>query len=105
MNGATVPASPSDRLGEELFHVRNHALLRAIIDNLSEGVSVADTSGNFLYTNAFARKIYSTDGVTSGPSEEWTTRHGIFRPDGKTLMPVEELPIWTALKGKPVRDF
>jgi PAS domain S-box-containing protein len=106
MTAASAPASSSGRLGEELFHVQHHALLRALIDNISEGVSVADASGNFLYVNDFASKIYSTEeDLNATPREEWNTRHGIFRPDGTTHMPLEELPIWQALKGKTVRDF
>jgi len=104
MNATVAPAASPDRLGEELFHVRHHALLRAIIDNISEGVSIADPSGNFIYSSAFSQRIYSSAEHPDVPSHEWTSRFGIFRADGQTLFPVEDLPIWQALKGREVRD-
>jgi PAS domain S-box-containing protein len=102
---APPPAIAQDRLDAELFHVRHHALLRAIIDNISEGISIADASGNFIYASAFADKIYGTGPLDGIPPGEWNTRVGIFRPDEKTLIPVEELPVWEAIKGKKIRDF
>lgn len=100
----TSSAAP-DRLSEELFHVRNQALLRAIIDNISEGVSIADPSGQWIYSSEFAQRLYSVDGYDpSVPAHELTTRYGIFRADGETIFPVEELPVWTALQGKAARD-
>jgi PAS domain S-box-containing protein len=102
---APPPVVGQDRLDAQLFHVRNHALLRAIIDNISEGISIADASGNFIYASEFANKIYNSGPTDGVPTEEWSTYIGIFRPDEKTLIPVEELPLWQALEGKKIRDF
>ncbi|KFE70129.1 PAS domain S-box protein [Hyalangium minutum] len=106
MTATSASLAEPDRLSEELFHARHQALLRAIIDNISEGVSITDASGKWIYTSAFAERIYQTGPVTSAdvPNEELTTRFGIFRSDGQTIFPVNELPVWQALKGKPARD-
>jgi PAS domain S-box-containing protein len=104
MNAVAAPTIVQGRLGDELFHVRNHALLRAIIDNISEGVAIADASGKFIYTSASSQRIYSNNESSPTPPEEWSSRLGIFRPDGKTLMAMDEFPIWEALRGREVRD-
>jgi len=104
MSATTAPAAPPDRLEEELFQVQHQALLRAIINNISEGVSIADPSGNFIYSNPFAQRLYSTPAKTEVPAQEWPSQFGIFRTDGQTLFPMAELPIFQAIQGKTVRD-
>jgi PAS domain S-box-containing protein len=104
MSNATLPSSSPDNLDQELFHVRHHALLRAILDNISEGVAIADETGNFVYTSPFARKVFGTPENDDSKPEEWSSRFGIFHPDEQTPFRVEDLPIWKALKGVEVRD-
>jgi PAS domain S-box-containing protein len=91
-------------LGTEIFQVRHHALIRAIIDNISEGVSIADKHGNFIYANPFSRKVFGSSDEDDTKPQEWTSRYGIFHSDERTLFTMEELPIWTALKGVEIRD-
>ncbi|MDY7228202.1 sensor histidine kinase [Hyalangium rubrum] len=100
MNDAPPPASPSDKLGEELFHARHHALIRAILDNISEGVSISEASGNFIYSNPFASRVFGVGESERSVSEEWSSRYGIFLPDERTPLPIEQMPIWKALKGQ-----
>ncbi|MDY7231213.1 PAS domain S-box protein [Hyalangium rubrum] len=104
MNDTPLPAPRLSRLGEELFDVRHHALIRAILDNISEGVSIADASGEFVYVSPFAIKLFGVGLDHGAKPEEWSSRFGIFRADEVTLFPVEEMPIWRALKGVEVRD-
>lgn len=106
MTASTASSAAPDQLSEELFHARHQALLRAIIDNISEGVSIADATGKWIYTSAFAEQIYQSGGPRGNevPTAELTARFGIFLPDGQTVFPVEELPVWKALQGKAARD-
>jgi PAS domain S-box-containing protein len=104
MTVAPAPNSSPERLDKELFQVRHHALLQAILDNISEGVSIMDASGQFVYVSAFAQKMYGTGLDNDTPPTEWAQRHGIFRPDGQTPYPLDELPVWRALRGEEVRD-
>jgi PAS domain S-box-containing protein len=105
MTAHSASSAAPDRLSEELFHVRHQALLRAIIDNISEGISIADASGRWIYTSAFAERIYQSGGPANEvPASELTTRFGIFRADGQTVFPAEDLPVWQALKGQEARD-
>jgi PAS domain S-box-containing protein len=98
------PPSSEDKLSEELFHVRHHALLRAILDNISEGVSITDTAGNYVYVSSFTKKVFGGGESYDDTPSEWSSRYGIFRPDGQTLFPYEEFPMWRALKGEEVKD-
>jgi len=104
MNDTAHAEFRPDALGAEIFQVRHHALLRAIIDNISEGVSIADEQGHFIYSNPFSQRVFGTPEKDDTRPEEWSSRFGIFHPDERTLFPVEALPIWSALKGAEVRD-
>ncbi|MDY7227017.1 sensor histidine kinase [Hyalangium rubrum] len=103
MSAPPLPSAPPATLSEELFSSQHHALIRAILDNISEGVSVADPQGRFIYVSAFARRLYNSTAPYAEP-EQWSQQYGIFRPDEQTPYPSEEMPIWTALKGIPARD-
>jgi PAS domain S-box-containing protein len=98
MSNAPEP-SPSDKLSEEFFHVRHHALIRAILGNISEGVAIADTRGTFIYISPLARKLFGASDASRDVPGEWSQKYGIFRPDGQTLFPLEEMPVWQALQG------
>ncbi|MFL5343192.1 MAG: sensor histidine kinase [Hyalangium sp.] len=101
----TAPAPSTalpGKLEEELFQVRHRGLVRAILNNLSEGISIHDSTGAFVYTSPYADWLFGTVADAPSPSE-WHER-GIFYPDGRTLYPMEALPIWRALKGEEVRE-
>jgi PAS domain S-box-containing protein len=104
MSTPPPPAPLSDTLSEELFHVRHHALLRAILNNLSEGVTVADPTGNLIYASPFSRKMFGMEETTKGTPTEWSSRYGLFLTDGQTPFPLEELPLLKAMRGMEVRD-
>jgi len=105
---AMSSAAPADlmpeTLGAEIFQVRHHALLRAIIDNISEGISIADKAGNFIYTSAYSQKLFGSADDDNAKPGEWTHRYGIFHSDERTLFETEDLPIFAALKGHEARD-
>jgi PAS domain S-box-containing protein len=104
MNAVPVLTSLPVNLSEELFQDRHQALLRGILDNISEGVSIMDATGKFVYSNAFNRKVYSIDVLSSVEPSEWAQHHGLFLPDQHTPFPIEELPVWKALRGEEVGD-
>ncbi|MFL5344736.1 MAG: PAS domain S-box protein [Hyalangium sp.] len=100
---ANAPATLiRDTLSVELFHVRNRHLIRAILNNLSEGISIADVTGNFIYTSPYSDWLFGASSEPIPPSE-WHVA-GIFRSDERTPYPIDEMPIWRALKGEEVRD-
>jgi PAS domain S-box-containing protein len=78
-------------------------ILRSTIYHLSEGVVVADREGRFIICNQTARSVL---GITtrSGTPEAWSEIVGIYKPDGLTPYPPEELPSARALSGETVAE-
>lgn len=73
-------------------------LLESILDNIADGVIVADETGKFVIWNKAAERILNL-GATDQPPEEWSKHYGVFLPDTTTLCPTEELPLYKALQG------
>jgi PAS domain S-box-containing protein len=78
---------------------RQAALLSAIMTSLGDGVAVVDENGRFLVHNPASQKLVGVSDDVTGP-EEWQAHYGLFRPDGHTPFPVEELPLMRALHGE-----
>ena len=76
------------------------ALLSAIMDSLGDGVGVVDENGAFLLHNPAAKALLGVTDDVDGPAN-WQEHYGLFRPDGVTPFPVEELPLVRALRGEP----
>jgi len=79
-------------------------LLKEVIDNLEEGVVVADREGRFLVFNRVAEEILGM-GSIDAPIEDWTKVFGCFSVDGNRLISLQELPLARALRGESVSDF
>ncbi len=74
-------------------------LLAAIMDNISDGVGVVDHNGDFLLHNPAAKAILGVDDDHAG-ADSWQDHYGIYRPDGHTPFPVEEMPLMRGLAGE-----
>jgi signal transduction histidine kinase len=83
----------------ELEARRQAGLLAAVMDSISDGVGVVDENGGLLMRNPAANQLL---GRPSGPrsAAEFPDYYGMFRPDGETPWPPEELPIVAALRGE-----
>lgn len=78
---------------------RQHALQQLILDNIADGVVVADAQGRFLMWNRKAEQI-----VGSGPQEvepdHWSLHFGVFRDEAGEPVPAGELPLVRAIRGE-----
>jgi len=94
-------------LEETLNQIDNAPLSRestlgAILNSLAEAVFLFDCKGKLVFSNREAQKM-----LTAAHAElpgDLRTLGGIFRSDGKTPMPPEELPLSKALRGESVND-
>jgi sigma-B regulation protein RsbU (phosphoserine phosphatase) len=87
-----------DRLTQPL--VEEIETLRSTIQQISEGVVVADREGKFLICNESARKVLATASVEESP-QSWAHFHkSCYLPDGVTPFPPADLPSARALKGE-----
>jgi PAS domain S-box-containing protein len=78
-------------------------LLRAILDNMGEGVEVVDARGKFLLVNPMAEELVGRR-INDNAHSDWI-RKGVFYPDGVTPYPSEELALHEALSGRPVDNM
>ncbi len=78
-------------------------MLETALQQIAEGVIVADRTGRFLFWNEAARKIVGL-GPEGGPPTDWPSVYGCFRPDAVTPYPAEELPLVRALRGEAVQE-
>ena len=97
---ATLLAFTEDLSIDEAESRRQAGLLSAIMTSLGDGVGVVDANGNFLLHNPAAKALLGVDDDVHGPGE-WQEHYGMFRPDGRTPFPLEEMPLVRALKGEP----
>jgi PAS domain S-box-containing protein len=82
---------------EELL--RERGMLQAVLDNMVEGVVMANADGEFLVFNPAAERILGV-GASDGGPDAWTEDYGLFLSDGETPFPSEQLPLTRALHGE-----
>lgn len=89
------------RLEEELR--QKTRFLQSVLDNMAEGVVMADERGTFQVWNQAAERI-----IGSGPAdigiEEWSKHYALFLPDRVTPFPTDDLPLAKAIRGESVTD-
>ncbi|HYV38753.1 MAG TPA: PAS domain S-box protein, partial [Gemmataceae bacterium] len=78
---------------------RQTTTLEAVINSMADGVVVADNQGRIMLMNPAGEAMVGL-GATDAPSQEWPMHFGLFRPDGKTPLPANEVPLWRALLGE-----
>lgn len=78
---------------------RQHDILQSVLASLGDGVSVTDIDGQLTMFNPAAERILGKGLVHAGPGE-WTRLYGLFRTDGKTPIPSDELPLARAVGGE-----
>jgi len=79
------------------------AVLAAIVNSLTDGVVVAGTDGQFILFNAAAERMLGIGARQVGP-EQWSATYGVYRSDGVTPFPADELPLVRAIRGETVHD-
>jgi signal transduction histidine kinase/CHASE3 domain sensor protein len=76
-------------------------LLQSVLDNMGDGVVVADQNGKFLIFNPAAERILGFGAIDTIPAA-WTERYGVYLPDQVTAFPPDRLPLVRAMKGEIV---
>lgn len=82
---------------------RQTRLLELVLENMGDGVAVADVAGRFLLFNPAISRMLGRE-----PSEvitdRWPEYFGFYQADGVTPFPREELPLRRAIRGESVDD-
>ncbi|MDR4479199.1 MAG: PAS domain S-box protein [Nitrospira sp.] len=89
------------RLEEDLR--QKTRFLQSVLDNMAEGVVMADERGTFQMWNQAAERI-----IGSGPADigigQWSQHYALFLPDRVTPYPSNDLPLARAIRGESVTD-
>lgn len=78
-------------------------ILASILENTVEAVVACDAKGVLTYFNRTAIEMHGLPAISIAP-EKLTEYYSIYRADGKTIMPKEELPLFRALYGETVNN-
>ncbi|BCY06920.1 hypothetical protein L3i22_020080 [Actinoplanes sp. L3-i22] len=89
-------------VAEQAETKRQAQLLRAVLDSISDGVGVVGPEGEFLLHNPAAREILGQSEDAAGGADEWQEHYQLYRADGATPYPAEEMPLVRALTGESV---
>lgn len=76
-------------------------ILRSVLDNMADGVIMADERERFLEFNPAAEKMFGL-GATETTSMDWSERYGLFLPDTVTPFPADQLPLTRAVRGESI---
>jgi PAS domain S-box-containing protein len=113
-----VVCQQSDRLEQALEELRTRArqleqsehayrkqtrILQSVLDNIADGVVVADEQGKFLLFNPAAERIMGP-GMRNITPDQWAAQYGCFLPDTVTPFPAAELPLLRAIQGEEVNE-
>ena len=77
--------------------------LRAVLDNIEDGIVVCDAEGVLRYFNRATRSMHGLPEEPL-PPERWPEHYGLFAADGVTPLRPEQVPLWRALHEGSVRD-
>ena len=86
---------------KELEH--DNALLRSVLEQISDGVVLSDAMNHMIYANPSARRILGADLLDAPPTER-SRAYGIFHPDRKTHVEADLLPLVRAVHGEETEE-
>ena len=74
-------------------------LMQTVFDSMGDGVIVADENGNYLMQNPAVKDIGGISLSEVNPLQR-PDRYGLFRKDGVTRFPADQLPLMRAVRGE-----
>lgn len=88
---------------KELLNEQN-TLLQSVIQNMGDGLIVADEHRKFILWNKAAERIIGI-GQMDIPEERWAETYGFYVPETKTVFAFGELPLEKALNNEEVDNM
>lgn len=93
----------NDRKQAETELAAEKIFIKALLDNLSDGIVACDRNGILNLFNRATREFHGLP-QQAIPATEWANYYNLYLPDGKTKMSPEDIPLFRALQGESVRD-
>ena len=97
---AARAASELERQRTELLLREQSQLMQSVLDGIADGVTVADPEGRVVLMNPAARRMVGVPVVEGLTLDRLPSYYGLYRADGVTPFPAEELAILQALRGQ-----
>ncbi|MEM9543464.1 MAG: ATP-binding protein [Cyanobacteria bacterium P01_E01_bin.42] len=89
-------------LAEESLQ-KEREFLKALLENLSDGIVACNEQGILTLFNRATREFHGLPAQPL-PAERWADCFDLYQADGKTVMQTDEIPLFRALQGETVRD-
>jgi len=80
---------------------RHQRFLEAVLENVHSAIIACDARGILTLFNRAAREYHGLPQEPL-PASQWAEHYDLYHPDGKTLMRMEEVPLFRALQGERV---
>jgi PAS domain S-box-containing protein len=91
----------TDRKRAEAERERNAHFLKAMLDNISDGIIACNAEGELVVFNRALEQLYG-ETLDSLSRVSWAGHFGIYRSDGQVKLKKDELPLWRALRGERI---
>ncbi len=82
---------------------KKEEFLRAVLENVTDGIVACDAEGVLTLFNKTTREFHGLSEKALLP-EDWTANYNLYEADGKTPMPLEDVPLLRTLREGSVRD-
>lgn len=103
---AKLAAEVCDHIRTEEALDREREFLKAVLDNLNEGILVVNATGQITMANRAAHTILvRAVGTAAALEKGWQIALPVYAADGSTPLCESELPTTRALRGETVHDF
>jgi PAS domain S-box-containing protein len=81
---------------------RANEFLRALLESIQDGIVACDGEGVLTLFNRATQEFHglSTEPL---PADRWAEHYDLYRADGQTRLPTEEVPLFRALRGERVQ--
>ncbi|MBD2256108.1 GAF domain-containing protein [Pseudanabaena sp. FACHB-2040] len=93
----------TERQQAEAALYQEQELLKVLLDNVQAGIVACDAEGRLTLFNRVAREFHGLPPQPL-PPERWAAHYDLYRPDGKTPLPLDEIPLFQALQGQSVKN-
>ena len=93
-----------EQLNQTIGELRHQTeLMRTVFDSMYDGIVVLSLTGEVLFVNPSIRQLFGTE-LPDTLADEWSERYGIFYPDKKTRVPIDQILSTCIFRGEAIRD-
>jgi PAS domain S-box-containing protein len=83
---------------------KERKFLQAMLECIDDGIVACDADGQLMLFNRATREMHGLPIEPLTP-DKWASHYDLYMNDGKTHMPMEEIPLVQAFNGNPVHNY